>query len=333
MHASPQSLPQIGELLGTQTSKNAYVTLIHGIDNTFSYRGYLYNCLIMRSVLQRLGSTADFIALLGFTTDGDFVDYPQFVTDFTYLSQLGIRLYFLPRLRPEKKRVSFAEMALLKISPWNFTTYNKVQFLDGDVLPTKSLDCYFGLDKNAFNTGNASPLNSGWYVGIPNSALYQKMRADAVARLNTPWDENTGWGTVMPKGVAFRNGGKPVVKWNFNGASLDQGLLFHTLCLNDGSVVMLDHQQAINYLPGYQKQLVDLKQTLSMCDGKSPMEKFIHFTGRNKPWLQKDLGKTKDKNLLLWKTELDALRVGSISSQNYTLLGTKIPLGLFHPNK
>ena len=60
--------PPIGQLLGPQTSRHAYVTLIHGIDNTFSYRGYLYNCLIMRSVLQRLGSTADFIALVGFTS-------------------------------------------------------------------------------------------------------------------------------------------------------------------------------------------------------------------------------------------------------------------------
>ena len=62
------AFPPIGQLLGHQTSRHAYVTLIHGIDNTFSYRGYLYNCLIMRSVLQRLGSTADFIALVGFTS-------------------------------------------------------------------------------------------------------------------------------------------------------------------------------------------------------------------------------------------------------------------------
>ena len=60
--------PPIGQLLGPQTSRHAYVTLIHGIDNTFSYRGYLYDCLIMRHVLQRLGSTADFIALVGFTS-------------------------------------------------------------------------------------------------------------------------------------------------------------------------------------------------------------------------------------------------------------------------
>ena len=141
------------------------------------------------------------------------------------LSQLGIRMYILPRLKPEKKKVSFAEMALLKITPWNFTSYDRIQYLDGDVLPTQSLDCYFQLDQNTFNTGNASPLNSGWYMAIPSITLYQKMRQLAILRLVTPWDEMNGWGTVIPKGqVTFRNHGKEVSKWDFNGASLDQGV-------------------------------------------------------------------------------------------------------------
>jgi hypothetical protein len=39
---------KINTLYGVQKSKFAYITLIHGIDNTFSYRGFLYNVLIMR---------------------------------------------------------------------------------------------------------------------------------------------------------------------------------------------------------------------------------------------------------------------------------------------
>lgn len=62
---------KINTLYGKQISKFAYITLIHGIDNTFSYRGFLYNVLIMRKSLLTLGSTADFIVMLGFTTLGD----------------------------------------------------------------------------------------------------------------------------------------------------------------------------------------------------------------------------------------------------------------------
>jgi hypothetical protein len=115
---APQ-LPPIAQFVGpAQRSKHAYVTMIHGIDNTYAYRGYLYNCLMMRHALRRMGSSADMIALLGFTTDGDYYDYPQFAADVALLSELGVRQYFLPRLRPEKKKVSFAEMALLKVAPW-----------------------------------------------------------------------------------------------------------------------------------------------------------------------------------------------------------------------
>jgi len=213
----------------------------------------------------------------------------------------------------------------------SFTNYSRLMYLDGDVLPTKNLDCYFQLSTNAFNTGNASPLNSGWYVAVPSLPLYEKMKAKAVARLSAPWDETNGWGTAMPAGVTFRNHGKAVAKWDFNGASLDQGLLFHTLVLTDGGATMLDHADAVLYGPGHRQTVLGLKQAVPACDGKSPMERFAHFTGRNKPWLQK-LGKTKDKNLLRWKAELDMLPVGNIRSDNFTLLGTKIPLGLFHPN-
>ena len=62
---------QMNTLLGEKNSQNAYITLIHGIDNTFKYRGFLYNALIMRKALLGLGSTADFIVMLGFTTLGN----------------------------------------------------------------------------------------------------------------------------------------------------------------------------------------------------------------------------------------------------------------------
>jgi hypothetical protein len=61
---------KLNTLLGTQKSRFAYITLLHGIDNTFSYRGFLYNALITKKSLSALGSTADFIVMIGFTTLG-----------------------------------------------------------------------------------------------------------------------------------------------------------------------------------------------------------------------------------------------------------------------
>ena len=51
-----------------QNDKNAYVSLIHGIDSSFRYRGFLYNALITCKALKELGSLADFIALVGYSS-------------------------------------------------------------------------------------------------------------------------------------------------------------------------------------------------------------------------------------------------------------------------
>jgi hypothetical protein len=277
-------------LLGTQKSKFAYITLIHGIDNTFTYRGFLYNALIMRKSLTSLGSTADFIVMLGFTTQGDQLDFPLFEKDIQLLEDAGIRILYLPRLLPIHKKVKFTEMALLKIAPWNLTSYDKIQYMDGDVLPITLMDCYFDFELNTFNTGNASPLNSGWFVAIPDAEYYDKMLEKAVERINNPWNKKRGWGTVMPRGVKYRSGKKTVKNWDFNGASLDQGLLFDTYALH-GRALLLDANYGLEYTEGDMKR-VDLDKLLHGCNGVSPIDSFIHYTGKKKPWLQ-DLDKSK----------------------------------------
>jgi hypothetical protein len=282
---------KINVLLGARNSKFAYITLIHGIDNTFSYRGFLYNALIMRKSLVDLGSTADFIVMLGFTTLGDTLDYRLFAEDIALLEKSGMRIFYLPRLRPIHRKVRFEEMALLKITPWNLTEYDRIQYFDGDVLPLKNMDCFFKYEQNTFNTGNASPLNSGWFLSVPNSEIHSTMRNHSLTRLANKWSENEGWGTAMPQGVFYRGGSKPVKAWNFNGASLDQGLLFHTYALH-GTALLLDTSNGIKYSPGNAAETVELDSVYNGCGGQSPEQSFAHFTGRSKPWL-KDLDKTK----------------------------------------
>lgn len=282
---------EINVLLGIKKSKFAYITLIHGIDNTFTYRGFLYNALIMKKALSRLGSTADFIVMLGFTTLGDTLDYRLFSDDIGLLKEAGMRIFYLPRLRPVHRKVSFTEMALLKITPWNLTEYDKIQYFDGDILPTKNMDCFFKYQIDTFNTGNASPLNSGWFLAIPNPRVFLAMREKSLSRLAAPWDQKSGWGTAIPSGVTFR-GGKPVKLWNFNGASLDQGLLFDTYALH-GTVMLLDTSEGLRYTEGKIKK-EQLKAIYTVSGGKAPSKCFAHFTGRSKPWLQ-NLDKTKVK--------------------------------------
>lgn len=144
-----------------QRPKYAYVTLLHGVDTTFSYRGFFYNCLIMRKSLLTLGSTADFVVLVGFTY-GNNPNNSWINHDLEIMRRFGIIIYFLDRLtdtttdssdsphsaaatsaasvsvsaspgkKTGKKKVLFSEMALLKITPFRLTQYERIQFFDGD---------------------------------------------------------------------------------------------------------------------------------------------------------------------------------------------------------
>jgi hypothetical protein len=114
-----------------QASDNAYVTLISGIDETFKYRGFLYACIIMKKALSVLGSTADFIAMVGYA---DSENISAYESDMDLLRNAGVIIHELPRLVHEKHDLSFAEMALLKITPWSFTQYAiKLNFLLSDL--------------------------------------------------------------------------------------------------------------------------------------------------------------------------------------------------------
>ena len=187
-----------------QKSKNLYVTLISGIDSSFRYRGFLYNTLIMKQALVAAGSTADFMALIGFKDK----DTAPFQEDMNLLKSHGIIIYLLPRWVHTDHELSFAEMALLKIVPWSFVQYDKIQFFDGDVMPKQNMDCLFDLPQNTFTIGAVSPLNSGWYLAIPNMEAFEAMREKAIWRLGRDWDKRAGWAEEMPSAMTVR-GGRP----------------------------------------------------------------------------------------------------------------------------
>ena len=205
-----------------QKSPHAYVTLLSGIDSTFRYRGFLYNTMIMKEALQDLGSTADFIVMIGFGHEEK--NLTIFDADLELLRQNNIIIYHLPRFVDDKQRLSFAEMALLKITPWSFIQYKRIQYFDGDVMPTKNMDCFFKLDYNSFTVGAASPLNSGWYLEIPNINDFNYMKTKAHWRLGKDWDKSLGWAEKMPDGLYYRGGQKLCDLWDFNGADMDQGM-------------------------------------------------------------------------------------------------------------
>lgn len=310
-------------------SRYAYVTLIHGIDSSRKYTGFLYNTIIMATSLKRHGSTADIVAMIGFAANAS---RSEFKSDLQLLEQAGIIIHYLPRLLDPHTAVSFAEMALLKITPFSFTHYDKIQFFDGDIMPKQNMDCYFELQRNFFTTGTASPLNSGWFLGIPNQQQYEEMKKYALARFSKTWDKQMGWGTPIPDGMVYRTG-KPVIQWEFNGANLDQGLFTHYFVLGRGNVGLIDTKEVKLYDQHNTQNpwarptetITSIQEAMACCNGKTPTSKFAHFTGQNKPWLF-DASQSSNSNLKLWATLLDELNL-PYNSSNIFDQGFKPPLG------
>jgi hypothetical protein len=315
----------VKSLSSSSSSPYAYITLLHGIDESFKYRGYLYNIMIMKTALQSLGSTADFLVMIGYTYDKNT---EIFQSDLDRLTSIGIKLIILPRYLSTDK-VNFAEMALLKITPWSLTQYQKIQFFDGDIMPIMNMDCYFQLQQNTFNVGNASPLNSGWFLAIPNLEDFEALKAKALKRLNEPWDRTQGWGEPVPSWLG-NSKGKAFPDWNFNGASLDQGLLTHYFVINQGRVVLINHKIMTRY-DGISKPPVTVSNLLSSCQSRIPTSAFAHFTGKSKPWLSPITARSRG-DVKIWGKYLDQLRIDGVNSSNIHEQGLKPPLGYFHPN-
>jgi hypothetical protein len=318
-----------------QKSRYAYTTLISGIDKSMKYKGFLLNALIMLRSLRSLGSTADFIAMIGFRDE----EYQLYVDDINLLIKNGIIVHVLPRLLNKQFKLSFAEMALLKVTPYNFTEYEKVQFFDGDIMPTKNMDCLFELPFNSFTVGAASPLNSGWFLAIPNTETYDFFISKALWRLQRDWDQVNGWGSPMPpqgNGLQYRGGLKDCTLWDFNGADMDQGLFTHNFILTKGNGLLIDtdkgeakifHQGLLTTKP----DVLTADKVLSMCNGMLPTAAFSHFTGRSKPWMNDPKVKKRGRDWNLWMRQLDSLQL-PINSSNILTMDFGSSLGFFNAN-
>ena len=161
-------------------------------------------------------------------------------------------------------------------------------------------------------------IDIGWGDALPNqegvsSTTANKAQSNLLAHSKTD--------TRVEKRLYVRGGTKPITKWNFNGADMDQGLLCQYFILKHGNGVLIDTMlnTAAIYETGYLSEdgdsseesssnsgssgisgggtivyeatassyptVVKTNEFLLGCNGASPVSKFIHFTGKSKPWM------------------------------------------------
>lgn len=124
---------------------------------------------------------------------------------------------------------------------------------------------------------------------------------------------------------------------DFNGADMDQGLLFHYFVLNHGNALLIDTDTKLarffeNGLLHENSEKLSTKKALSVCQGVLPTQLFAHFTGRSKPWMVEEknfIAARKGGSLSVWKEHLDSLNL-PVNSSNILSLGLGSPLGFYN---
>lgn len=192
-----------------------------------------------------------------------------------------------------------------------------------------------------YTVGAVSPLNSGWFLAVPDINVFLYLKRKALWRLGCDWDEILGWKEDLKKfDLNYRGGRKQCAKWNFNGADMDQGLFTHYFILNYGRTFLIDtdlhnvrfFEKGLKYEHDNSRNNMVIEQNLlDTCF--VPTSFFIHFTGRSKPWLSDNKlnggSNRRYPNLELWMGLLDELKL-PINSTSLQLLNLGSPLGYFN---
>jgi hypothetical protein len=221
----------------THAPKFAYAYVISGCNEDAAHRNYLYDISISTYVQREAGSTADVIVFIQMAFKSDLESLPD--QDHLLMEAMDIHIRYIPKAEDE----SFYRTMIDKFLILGLTQYDRVLFMDGDVMARGNLDYLFDLSmkgvlkKNIVTAGNIEPANGGFFMLAPSEGARDRIMAIILdkerrgATLPYPhWDEEIGWGHRFgDNDYAEFVDGERKDKWDFYGAFADQGMAEDTV--------------------------------------------------------------------------------------------------------
>lgn len=295
-----------------QSSRYAYAYVVGGVDpETPNYRFYLYDIAVSTFRLRQEGSTADVVILIQMSFQSNYTRLPE--QDVRLLDQLHVKVRYIPKAEDE----SFYRTMLDKFRILTLTQYDRVLFLDADIVLFGSLDYLFELSvggvlkENVVIAGHSEPANGGFFMLAPKTDSHQRIMGiirDKEARgalLPYPhFDTKLGWGHEFLNDTWKLINGKKSQLWDFHGGFADQGLLYYWVKYVEKSVSVVERQTVFNWGENITTNDVFLESRIDLVDienraqprtcwnvmrGKAclpPHRDYFHFTGKKKPWLK-----------------------------------------------
>jgi hypothetical protein len=281
-----------------------------------SCTGYILNALAASQVLQYHNSTADVVLKIRMAAHINDTRLP--VQQEEWVLKSGIKLAYLPKVVVD----TFGTATMEKFRVLEMVEYDRVYFLDSDVLPLCNIDyhleaSYKGkLQPYVGVQGGIAPINAGNFIVTPRRGLFKQVM-DIVHRYRTTkrsFDFVTGWGHKLAEKDPWVGYTRSGLNWTMGGAQIDQGVLYHWMkyeMLNwshwqRGGEVHTWQEVPSSSLPNVSNVFEVSNHTFitranksrpfrkgcgmllgrNRIDENPPFSDSFHFTGRGKPWRQ-----------------------------------------------
>ncbi|KNA25334.1 hypothetical protein SOVF_007520 [Spinacia oleracea] len=146
--------------LSTGTAvREAYATILH------SAHVYVCGAIAAAQSIRMSGSTRDLVILV----DDTISEYHR-----GGLEAAGWKIHTIQRIRnPKAEPEAYNEWNYSKFRLWQLTDYDKIIFIDADLLILRNLDFLFGLPEISATGNNATLFNSGVMVIEPSNCTFK----------------------------------------------------------------------------------------------------------------------------------------------------------------
>ncbi|EXB40992.1 hypothetical protein L484_020727 [Morus notabilis] len=139
--------------------REAYATILHSADV------YVCGAIAAAQSIRMLGSTRDLVILV----DETISRYHQ-----SGLEAAGWKIKTIQRIRnPKAEKDAYNEWNYSKFRLWQLTEYDKIIFIDADLLLLRNIDFLFGMPEISATGNNGTLFNSGVMVIEPSNCTFR----------------------------------------------------------------------------------------------------------------------------------------------------------------
>nr|GMD89001.1 UDP-glucuronate:xylan alpha-glucuronosyltransferase 2-like isoform X1 [Ipomoea batatas] len=143
----------------TVSKREAYVTVLHSTD------AYVCGAITLAQSLLRTGTKRDLILLL---------DKSISPNKRQALINAGWKLRFIKRIRnPKAEKGTYNEYNYSKFRLWQLTEYDKIIFIDADIIVQRNIDILFHFPQMSASGNDGSIFNSGVMVIEPSNCTFR----------------------------------------------------------------------------------------------------------------------------------------------------------------